>query len=63
MIKLVIGRRYHIQGWRKAYQLRLLKYDQQFAYLESPKTHRKWTISIERLTPTNRHGGKNVKII
>lgn len=60
MLKLVINRCYHVDGWAQGTQFRLISYDKnlEIATIQRPLSRgKKWNIPISKLRNTKRHGG------
>lgn len=61
-MKIVPGRMYHVAGWKQGTFFRLIKIDTDLgiAFLETPKTGRKYKVSIGKLRNINKYGANKV---
>lgn len=59
MISLVKNRCYHVEGWKRGTQFRLLDWSEETgtAIIQRPlRGGKKWRVSISKLRNTKRHG-------
>lgn len=62
-VKLVKNRCYHIDGWKQGTQFRLLDWNDQYATIQRPKRGgKKWTVTLDKLRNTKRHGANKQPI-
>jgi len=57
-MKIVVGRMYHVAGWKQGTFFRLRKVDEDLglAFLETPKTRRKYHVSLAKLRNIKKYG-------
>lgn len=57
MLKLIKNRSYHLDGWKKGTQFRLIDFDETYAIIQRPISGgKKWKVPLSKLRNTKRHG-------
>lgn len=59
-LKIVVGRMYHVEGWKPGAFFRLLDVKDGEAKLETPKRHRKYKVGVSQLRNINKYGAKKL---